>query len=243
MTPPEIKAAPDWSWLRWIATTISLIAHGLLAWLIFSFTIDVGEPMEAQKVLMLEFASVPPPPPPPPPQVKPPKPVSPTKPRDAAHHADKPKTAEPKPALTHAPLKTQTPTTSVPPQHFFGAHDDSHGTSQEDGEAARNDSLGGTPASVHMSAPPDYAEIVKAKIIAAKVYPQDAQQKQQQCKVAYQVNIDKRGNIASYEIEPCPVDSLNTATRNAILKAAPFPPPPDFTGSFFELYGSLIFRL
>jgi len=88
-------------------------------------------------------------------------------------------------------------------------------------------------------APADYAEKVKSRVIANVIYPVNAVHPApknfhgdprlllRQCTIPYEIVVDRQGMIISYQIDRCHDDLLDAAAEAAILKAQPFPPPPD----------------
>lgn len=102
-------------------------------------------------------------------------------------------------------------------------------------------------------ASPEYAEQVKSRIISQVIYPANALYPAppgfkgdprlliRECTVAYEVIVDRQGRIVSYELDPCQDDLLVPAAEAAILKAQPYPPPPDGAEQY-RIYGSINFK-
>lgn len=137
----------------------------------------------------------------------------------------------------------QAPVDPGPPVHFL---DPSGEVSEGSGAIGGGQSGTGTRRGSNrrgMHAPSDYADKVKSKIIAAKVYPAEAMKKLQECFVSYTVTVDRNGNMLDYDIDKCGHELLDQAVRNAILGAAPFPVPPDMGAERYDIHGSLVFRL
>jgi periplasmic protein TonB len=196
------------------ALALSLIAHLVLVWYM-AHTV-FGEPMPPKPPLAIELIRLPPPPPPPPP----PK-------------VEK-KVVKVKP--TRAPMKLA-PRVG-PPIHYFSANGDTLATPGVDHGGVTTG-----PGGSGGHTPSEYEDKVKARIVAAKVYPQMALLQKRQCAVQYTVTVDKQGNMVSYRIDPCPDEELNTAARNAVINGGPYPPPPGYSGDTYEISGTLIFRI
>lgn len=210
------------------ALALSIAVHAaLLMWLLSANL--AGEPTAAEKTpaLPVELVKLPSPPPPPQEEVK---------------QVEKAKPAKQKAAARSVPLP---PVEAGPPAHEISSNDD-------EWVAPRvNNNTGWS--NVTRRAPPDYAEKVKSQVIAHMDYPTDAVYKaargqkgpppRQQCRVAYEVTVDRNGNMLSYKIDPCGSDKLDAAARTALEKSAPFPPPPDTGAEKYVIRGVQIFRL
>ncbi|MEI9984990.1 MAG: energy transducer TonB [Aliidongia sp.] len=73
-------------------------------------------------------------------------------------------------------------------------------------------------------APSDYADKVKARVLANKVFPMEAQLKGQECVITYSVTVDRAGHMIAHHIDPCPYPLVNAAAEAAILKSGPYEP-------------------
>ena len=223
---------------RWLARCgallLSLVAHGaLLAWLLTA-TLG-GESVSSSARPILVELTRPPPPPPPPPQ--PPK--------------ETPRQPERKLAAPAKPLPSQPPAPVIqsgPPVHEFATNDN-------DWVAAVPGEGSGRGAGGARRVPPDYAVKVKSRIIAKLDYPQDAVYEaprnfkgdpkvlKRQCTVPYEIVVDRNGRMISHHLDPCGDDLLDAAAEAALLKAGPFPPPPDLGADQYVIYGSANFRV
>jgi TonB family protein len=83
---------------------------------------------------------------------------------------------------------------------------------------------------------------VKQRIEAAKTYPPGLAHMWNECVVSYSVTIDRNGALLDYKLWRCGDPFLDSAARAAILMAAPFPLPPNFGGSQYTVFGSLVFK-
>lgn len=102
--------------------------------------------------------------------------------------------------------------------------------------------------------PSDYADKVKAKVVANIVRPDgafykatsgekaDAKHLQRQCTVPYEITVDREGKLVSYKIESCGDKLLDAAAEAALQKSGPFPPPPNAGAATYVIYGSANFR-
>lgn len=215
-------------WLqRTGAFAFSIAAHAaLLTWLLSANLAGESTPPAAKPALPVELVKLPPPPPP----------------KQEVKEPEKAKPAKQKTPARSVPLP---PVQAGPPVHEISTNDD-------EWVAPRVNSNTGW-SNVTRRAPPDYAEKVKAQVIAHMDYPEDAVYKRmrgdkgpparQQCRVAYEITIDRNGNMLSYKIDPCGSDKLDAAARTALEKSAPFPPPPDTGAEKYVIRGVQIFRL
>ena len=199
--------------LRNVAVALSLMAHVALAWFLAHTTF--GDPVPQRMPIAIELIRLPPPPPPPPP----------------------PK-VEKKVVKVKPPRSIRLAPRIGAPVHFFSAKGDTPATAGEDSGGVTT-GPGGSGGHV----PSDYEDKVKARIVAAKVYPQMALLQKRQCAVQYTVTVDKQGSVVSYRIDPCADEELNTAARNAVINGGPYPPPPAYAGDTYEISGTLIFRI
>ena len=200
--------------LRNVAVALSLIAHAVLVWMLAHATF--GEPMAQKQPIAIELIRLPPPPPPPPPP---------------------PKVEKKAVKVKHTRSIRLAPRIG-PPVHFFSANGDTPAIAGVDSGGVTTG-----PGGSGGHTPSDYEDKVKARVIAAKVYPQMALLQKRQCAVQYTVTVDKQGNMVSYKIDPCPDEELNTAARNAVINGGPYPPPPAYAGDTYEISGTLIFRI
>ena len=86
-----------------------------------------------------------------------------------------------------------------------------------------------------------FDDAVKQSIEAAKTYPAGPPGMWMGCVIEYRVTVNQEGQLLSYEIYPCGNAILESAARAAILKASPYPMPPDFGGSQYTVFGSLVY--
>ena len=82
---------------------------------------------------------------------------------------------------------------------------------------------------------------VRARVLAGKRQPGLAWDRRRTCVVNYRVTVARGGGLAGFSIDPCAVAEINEAAREAIRRAAPFPPPPDLGAPTVEVHGSLVF--
>lgn len=185
---------------------------------------------------MLELVRLPPPPPPPPPppRIEPRKTVTPHPLRRPS-----PPVHQPQEARAIAPAAV------APPAHTFTARQDDWVA------AAPMEGSGIGPRHV----PPAYADEVKSRIVAKLDYPPGAVFKapqgfkgdpkilRRQCTIPYEITVDRNGRMISHRLEPCGDSLLDAAAEAALLKAGPFPPPPDLGAEQYVIYGSANFRI
>lgn len=88
----------------------------------------------------------------------------------------------------------------------------------------------------------DFDDAVKRRIQEAKTYPPGLPYTWDECVVEYSVTVDRTGQLLDYKLYGCGNPYLDSAARAAILTASPFPVPPDFGGSEYTVYGSLVFK-
>ncbi len=82
---------------------------------------------------------------------------------------------------------------------------------------------------------------VRARVLAGKRQPSLAWDRRDTCVVNYRVSVARGGGLAGYTIDPCAVQEINQAARDAIAHAS-LPAPPDLGASSYEVHGSLIFH-
>lgn len=218
--------------LRLLALAFSLLFNAALIFAVLQVRFEGLKAPEPVVELVIERPPPPPPPPPPEEEKKPPPPKSATK--VARNVSQKMAKREQK---TLAPSDPGPPIYALDPSGDVAQGSGAVGGGQSGtGRQRGNNRLG-------MYAPSDYADRVKSQIIANKVYPAEARQKLQECFVSYTVTVDGKGNMLAYDIDPCGHPLLDAAVREAILKAAPFPVPPDMGAERYDIHGSLVFRL
>ena len=218
---------------RLTALLLSLAFNAAIVWGVLQ--VRFAKPPVPERVVELTLELPPPPPPPlppPPPEEK--KPVHKVTTRIARSTTQR---------LAKPVQSTVAPTDPGPPVHFL----DPAGEVQEGsgaiggGQAGTGKTKGSERRGMH--APSDYADKVKARIIAAKSYPAEAIKKFQECFISYVVTVDRNGNLIDSRIDTCGHPLLDQAARDAIAKAGPFPAPPDTGAERYDIHGSLIFRL
>jgi protein TonB len=91
--------------------------------------------------------------------------------------------------------------------------------------------------------PTDYVNQVYARINGNTQYPREAKQRRQQGKVGYRLTLSPQGALLNVEIQSSGNDVLDDAARDAIRRAAPFPPLPDLGGSSYLLAGNIVFKI
>ena len=103
-------------------------------------------------------------------------------------------------------------------------------------------------------APSEYANQVKARITSKVIYPKNAlypdpstfkktdpRLLMRERTIEYELVVDRQGNLVSYELDPsCHDDLLCPAAEAAILKAQPYPPPPEGAEQY-RIYGHVNF--
>jgi len=141
-----------------------------------------------------------------------------------------PKPRKPAPAPAAPP-----PADTGPPVHYFAP-----GGGAGTGIVASG--LGSDSAGIARHAPSDYADKVKARILAHKVFPMEAQLKRQECVITYSVTIDRTGRMIAHHIDPCLYPMVNDAAEAAILNSGPYEPPENGAETRI-VYGSLPFHL
>lgn len=86
-----------------------------------------------------------------------------------------------------------------------------------------------------------FDDAVRQRIEAEKSYPAGPPDMWMGCVIEYQVTVNQEGQLLSYQIYPCGNPFLESAARAAILTASPYPVPPNFGGSQYTVFGSLIY--
>lgn len=221
--------------VRSVGWLVVLAVHAMLlaVWLNERRDAPVPPPVVTMQLLPLQPEA--PPPPPPPERAPPPEPVQRQLPRPQT--PPRVETVRPPPVAMPAPPVVPAPTQ---PQHRHVESD----------EWVTPDAV---PSSAGARrAPSDYADAVKSRVVAKVVYPANAvypaprgfkgdpRELLRQCTIPYEVVVDREGQIVSYEIERCNDDLLDAAAEAAVLKAQPFPPPPEGAEQY-RIYGSINF--
>ena len=166
----------------------------------------------------------------------PPEPVKPdVKPPETPQVAEAPKPVERPRRPTPAPRPAVPPADNGPPVHYFlpGAGAGSSGVAS--GLGAGNDGTGHHAVS-------DYADKVKARILANRTFPVPLQMRGLECVVTYSVTVDRSGQMIAHHIDPCPYAELNALAEAAIQKSGPFEPPENGAAQRV-IYGSMPFHL
>jgi len=220
---PKRAAGPG----RFLVFGVIVLAHAALV----TALVLMRPPPHAKEPPIFYLTLERPPPPPPPPE--PPKPEIKPPPAAAPQLAEAPKPVErprkPPPAA-HTP-----PADDGPPVHYF-----TPGAGAGTGSAASG--LGTVGDGIVRRAPSDYADKVKARILANKVFPMEAQLKRQECVITYSVTVDRTGHMIAHHIDPCLYPLVNAAAEAAILKSGPYEPPENGAETRV-VYGSLPFHL
>ena len=220
---------------RWKTQSIALLAVLLIHVLMLLWLLSVRP--QAYRSLHRELADVAavflvrlPPPPPPPVETAKAEPV------DSARPLAKP-----------APSKTDTESRvddEGPPKHGMGSG----------GEWGNAISSPNAITVAPRRVPSDYADKVKAKVVANIVRPDgafykatvgekaDAKHLQRQCTIPYEITVDREGKLARFKIESCGDKVLDAAAEAALQKSGPFPPPPNAGAATYVIYGSANFR-
>lgn len=164
----------------------------------------------------------------------PPEPVKPeVKPPETPQVAEAPKPVERprRPTPVPVPHAAAPPADSGPPVHYFGQGVGAGSGAVASGLGAGNSGAGHHPVS-------DYADRVKARILANRVVPPAVQKRRLECVVTYSVTIDRTGRMIAHQIDPCPYAELNAAAEATLVKSAPFDPPDPGTQQKV-IFGSL----
>jgi outer membrane biosynthesis protein TonB len=214
----------DRSWAT-IAIFASLMLHVLLVWAVLRLVIDVVPPPRFISVILVR------PPPPPRPKVaavqKPGATSPPPVPKPIPHAAPGP--------VTHAkPNIHVRQARPAPPVSHFGTSGAEAGLGMD-----LNGPSGGGGGYGSIG---DFDDAVKQRIQAAKTYPPGIPYMWNECVVEYQVTVDRTGQLLSYKLYGCDDPFLDSAARAAILMASPFPVPPNFGGTQYTVFGSLVFK-
>ena len=220
---------------QWKARSITLLAvisiHVLfMLWLLtlrpHAFRSLHREMVDVAAVFLVQL----PPPPPPPPEATKAEPANTTK-------------QSAKATLSKSESELKIEADDGPPKHGMGGVDWANTIS--------------TPAAAPPGprrVPSDYADKVKARVVANLVRPDgamfkaqsgdktDAKNLQRQCTIPYEITVDREGKVLSFKIESCGDKLLDAAAEAALQKSGPFPPPPNSGASTYVIYGSANFR-
>jgi TonB family protein len=174
-------------------------------------------------------------PPPPPPVVEASvEPVEPARPKAPSLQIPRPPAATVKASAESA--------ANSPPSHDFVP-----GSDWGSGERA---SSGSSRQGVRV--PNDYAERVKARVVANLVrpagttYPKSAKADgtpvYRECTIPYELLVDAEGKVLSFTIERCGDAQLDAAAEAALRKSGPHPPPPNTGAQSYVIYGTANFK-
>lgn len=237
----SVTAAHTWAahhrpaGVRSVGWLMVLAVHAVLLSLWWAERSVVNPPT---RVVRMALVPVPPDIPEPPVPPEPPLPEPVRQPVQRPVHKPRPVPTRPAPVVKPAPAPVVV--APKPPMHRYAEPDD----------WVRPDDVDSGPGA--RRAPSDYAEAVKQRVVARVVYPANAvypaprgfkgdpRELMRQCTIPYEVVVDRQGQIVSYEIERCNDDLLDAAAEAAVLKAQPFPPPPDGAEQY-RIYGSINF--
>lgn len=232
MAGPRIEV--HWP-IRLLVILVSLALHGaLLVWLLSA---DLRQPLPEQpQAIAVQMVELPVPEPEPEPE---PEPI--------AEPEPEPEPVPPPPVKAPvvkkaAPLPRAPTKSAGPPVHAFGANNDWAAPPTPAPSASRSRQV-----------PSGYADTVKNRVIANLKRPEGAVYKpppgykgdpadfKRKCHISYEITLDSSGKMLSYEIDPCGDPLLDAAAEQAVLKAGPFPPPPNQGASRYTVYGTAIF--
>ncbi len=62
------------------------------------------------------------------------------------------------------------------------------------------------------------------------------------CVVRYRLTVARNGALIRYKLFGCDNPYLDSATIADILRAAPYPVPPNFSGTEYNVYGSKVYN-
>jgi protein TonB len=91
--------------------------------------------------------------------------------------------------------------------------------------------------------PSDYVNQVYQRINRNADYPREARLRRQQGRVAYRLTLSQAGALLAFDIDTSGSDILDQAAKEAIQRAAPFPPLPELGGSSYLLAGNIVFKI
>lgn len=237
MAGPRIEV--HWP-IRLLVILVSLALHGaLLVWLLSA---DLHQPLPEQpQAIAVQMVELPVPVPEPEPEPEPPEP----EPIPEPEPEPAPPPPVKAPVVKKAAPPPRAPTKSAgPPVHAFGANSD---------WAAPSTPAAPQASSRSRQVPSGYADTVKNRVIANLKRPEGAVYKpppgykgdpadlKRKCHISYEITLDSSGKMLSYEIDPCGDPLLDAAAEQAVLKAGPFPPPPNQGAARYTVYGTAIF--
>lgn len=232
--------------IRLLVILVSLALHGvLLVWLLSA---NRSQPLPEQPqpiaVQLVEAPAVVPEPEPIPEPAEPepaePEPI-------AAPEPEPPPAVKPlvvKRAAAPPPAPAKPAKAAGPPVHAFGANSD---------WAAPPVTASSQSSSRARPVPSGYADTVKNRVIANLKRPDGAVYKpppgykgdpndlKRKCFISYEITLDSAGKMLAYDIDRCGDPLLDAAAEQAVLKAGPFPPPPNQGASRYTVYGTAIF--
>lgn len=235
---------------RLLAIAFSLLLHAALVWLVLQIVLGTATPPPPVAVTLVHEPAPPPRPAPVLPEPAP-RPLPIVRPVVRPVVQSPPpapvprRQAAPRPVVTIRPNRaaqrrapvvrpTARATPSGPPVMHFGAAGADAGLGLDLGTPS------GGGGSGHGSIDA-FDEAVHRRIQSMKSYPPGLPYMPMECIVEYRVSVDPDGNMIDYHLTGCGNPFLDSATRAAIMKAAPFPRPPDFGGKRYEVYGNLIY--
>ena len=227
--------------IRLLVILVSLALHGaLLVWLLSA---NRSQPLpEPPQPIAVQLVAAPVVVPEPEPEPEPLEPEPVAEPEPVPPPAPKPKVvkrAAPPPAAT-----TKSTKAAGPPVHASGGNSD---------WAAPPVAVPSQSASRARPVPSGYADTVKSRVVANLKRPEGAVYKpppgykgdlkdfKRKCFIAYEITLDSAGKMLSYEIDRCGDPLLDAAAEQAVLKAGPFPPPPNQGAARYTVYGTAIF--
>jgi protein TonB len=234
----------DVNWpIRLLVILVSLVLHGaLLVWLL---SVSPSQPLPEQpQPIAVQLVEVPVVVPEPEPEPEPPEPepIAELPPEPEPPQPVKPPVVKKVAPPPRAPVKsTKAP---GPPVHAFGANND---WAAPPVPAPTQSSNRARPV------PAGYADTVKNRVIANLKRPEGAVYKmpagsnvdpndlKRKCFISYEITLDSAGKMLSYEIDRCGDPLLDAAAEQAVLKAGPFPPPPNQGAARYTVYGTAIF--
>jgi outer membrane biosynthesis protein TonB len=201
----------------------SLLLHLLLAWCVLRHVVDVTPAPRFISVVLVRPQPIPKPKPP---VIKKVAPSAAPVPKPVAH-------AAPAPVIHVRPQVHAHQARPAPPVGHFGTSGAESGLGLDLGSPSGGNGQGSIG---------DFDDAVKQRIEAAKTYPPGIPYMWNECVVEYQVTVNQTGQLLSYKLYGCDDPFLDSAARAAILMASPFPVPPNFGGSQYTVFGSLVFK-
>lgn len=232
-----METVEDNRYFATLAVFASVVLHLSLLWLVLQKVVEYTPPPH---FIAVEVVQLKPPPPPVPKPVPKPKPAAvspPAAPKPVTHAAAGPVLhAMPQHRAqerSHVTRMTSQRTTAGPPVMHFGAAGAQAGLGLDLGTPAGGNGQGSIDG---------FDDSVKQRIQAARTYPPGLPYMWNECVVSYSVTIARNGQLVDYRLWGCGNPFLDSAARAAILMASPFPLPPDFGGSQYTVFGSLVFK-